>query len=55
MFVARWIALAVFVGSALVLGLMIGFEGILWGTVAASATGAGIVLTSALSGTTESR
>ena len=54
-FVARWIALAVFVGSALVLGLLIGFEGILWGTVAASATGAGIVLTSALSGTTESR
>jgi Na+-driven multidrug efflux pump len=49
-FVARWIALAVFATSAFVLGLLTGFEGILWGTVAASATGAAIVLTSALSG-----
>lgn len=49
-FVARWLALAVFAAGALVLGLLIGFEGILWGTVAASATGAGVVLTSALSG-----
>jgi Na+-driven multidrug efflux pump len=54
-FVARWIALAVFVAGAFGLGLLMGFEGILWATVAASATGAAIVLTSALSGKTESR
>lgn len=54
-FVARWIALAVFAASALVLGLLTGFEGILWGTVAASAIGAAIVVTSALSGQTERR
>jgi O-antigen/teichoic acid export membrane protein len=54
-FVARWIALTVFVAGAFGLGLLMGFEGILWATVAASATGAVIVLTSALSGKTESR
>ena len=54
-FVARWIALAVFVVSALVLGLLIGFQGILWGTVAASATGAAIVLATALSEQSETR
>lgn len=49
-FVARWLSFAVFVASALLLDLLIGFEGILWGTVAASATGAAIVLTAAVSG-----
>jgi O-antigen/teichoic acid export membrane protein len=48
-FTARWIALAVFAGGALLLRALIGFVGILWATAAPSAAGAGIVLASALS------
>jgi O-antigen/teichoic acid export membrane protein len=48
-FTARWIALIVFAGCGLLLSALIGFEGILWATAAASAIGAAIVLTSALS------
>jgi O-antigen/teichoic acid export membrane protein len=48
-FTARWIALIVFAGCGLLLSALIGFEGILWATAAASATGAVIVLISALS------
>lgn len=47
-FIGRWLAFAVFSGSALVLHALIGFEGILWATAAASATGAVIVLGAAL-------
>jgi O-antigen/teichoic acid export membrane protein len=50
-FIARWLAFAVFAGGALVLHALIGFEGILWATAAASATGAAIVLGAALSAT----
>jgi O-antigen/teichoic acid export membrane protein len=55
-FIARWLALAVFAVAAFVLHALIGFEGILWATAAASATGAAIVLGAALSATrTETR
>ncbi|HXD44312.1 MAG TPA: hypothetical protein VN655_04185 [Pseudolabrys sp.] len=47
-FIARWLALAVFAAGALVLHALIGFEGILWATAAASATGAAMVLGAAL-------
>jgi len=50
-FIARWLALAVFAAAAFVLHALIGFEGILWATAAASATGAAIVLGAALSAT----
>jgi O-antigen/teichoic acid export membrane protein len=52
-FVARAISLAVFAAGAAFLHALIGFEGILWATAAASATGAVIVLASALSTRTE--
>ena len=52
-FVARAASLAVFVAGALLLHVLVGFEGVLWATAAASATGAVIVLASALSATTE--
>lgn len=48
-FVARWLALLVFVGGGAVLNAWLGFPGILWGTAAASATGAAILLGAALS------
>lgn len=54
-FVARWIALGVFVGAALVLHALIGFAGILWATAVASGTGAAIVLGAALSNRMEIR
>ena len=50
-FIARWLALAVFAIGALVLHSLMGFEGILWATAGASATGAVIVLGTALSAT----
>jgi len=55
-FTARWIALIVFAAGGLLFSAWVGYEGILWATAAASATGAAIVLISALSNTrTESR
>ena len=50
-FVARAISLAVFAAGALILHALIGFEGILWATAAASAAGAVIVLGAALATT----
>jgi len=47
-FVARILALIVFAAGALVLHMIIGFEGVLWATAGASATGAVVVLTAAL-------
>jgi O-antigen/teichoic acid export membrane protein len=48
-FVARWIALAVFLASGLTLNALIGLGGILWAAAAASAAGAAILLAAALS------
>ncbi|MGN6573251.1 MAG: lipopolysaccharide biosynthesis protein [Pseudolabrys sp.] len=47
-FVARCVSLAVFAAGAVVLHALIGFEGILWATAAASAAGAVLVLAAAL-------
>lgn len=48
-FVARWLALAAFAGSGLLLSAVIGAEGLLWAAAIASATGAAVVLVTALS------
>ena len=51
-FIARVASLIAFTGGGLLLVSLMGFEGILWAAVAASATGAAIVLAGALAKTT---